>query len=98
MYAVHSVVDEWVVSQPIGLIALHAGALVKEGCAVLLPGSSHAGKSTFVEQLVRDGWTYYSDEYALIDNAGWAHAYPRTIFLRGETGQPTPLRLSAPSG
>ncbi len=62
--------------------AIHAGAVLIEGRALLLPGSSHAGKSSLVAELLRRGASHFSDEYALIDSEGRIHAYPRPLLLR----------------
>lgn len=62
--------------------AIHAGVVAWEGGAILLPGGTHAGKSTLVAELVNRGATYFSDEYALIDAEGWVHPYPRPMLLR----------------
>ena len=98
MYSVQCLLDEFVVSHVTGLAALHAGAWVRNGSGILLPGQSYAGKSVMVNELVRDGWTYYSDEYALIDNGGNVHAYPRMIFLRSESGEPMPVHVDGRVG
>lgn len=62
--------------------AVHAGAVLIESRALLIPGSSHAGKSSLVAELLRRGASHFSDEYALIDNAGRVHSYPRPLLLR----------------
>jgi hypothetical protein len=62
--------------------AVHAGAVLIEGKALLLPGSTHAGKSSLVAELLRRGASHFSDEYALIDNEGLIHSYPRPLLLR----------------
>lgn len=64
------------------LIFVHSGVVAWRGRGLLLPGTSFAGKSTLVAELVRAGATYYSDEYALIDARGWVHPYPRPLALR----------------
>ncbi len=97
-YTLQSIVDEYVVSHVRGLTAVHAGALVRDNAALLLPGQSHAGKSTLVAELIRDGWIYYSDEYAFIDDAALVHAYPRTMFVRDAQGQSQAVPVTAPSG
>jgi Rps23 Pro-64 3,4-dihydroxylase Tpa1-like proline 4-hydroxylase len=61
---------------------VHAGVVEWRGVAILLPGSSHAGKSTLVAELVRLGATYYSDEYAVVDADGLVHPYARPIARR----------------
>ena len=51
-------------------IFVHAGVVAWKGRALLLPGSSGSGKSSLVAELVRAGATYYSDEYAVLDERG----------------------------
>ncbi len=62
--------------------AVHAGALLIDGKALLLPGISHAGKSSLAAELLRRGASHFSDEYALIDDQGLTHSYPRPLLLR----------------
>ena len=62
--------------------AVHAGAVLIDGSALLLPGSSHAGKSSLVAEMLRRGASCFSDEYALLDHKGWVHSYPRPLLLR----------------
>ena len=84
-------------------IFLHAGVVAWHGKAILLPGPSHAGKTTLTAELVRAGATYYSDEYALIDPTGLIHPFPRDLQMRrpGHSAQ-TPLApgqlTSSPTG
>ncbi|MDQ3657260.1 MAG: hypothetical protein M3457_19575 [Chloroflexota bacterium] len=77
---------------------VHAGVVEWNGRAIVLPGSSFAGKSTLVTALVNAGATYYSDEYAVFDDEGKVLPYRRRISLREgplgpagrvEIGQPT---------
>ncbi len=65
-----------------GLRAVHTGTVVWDGRALLIPGVTHAGKSTLVAELLRRGATYFSDKYALIDSEGRVHPYPRPLLLR----------------
>jgi hypothetical protein len=76
------VVDEAVIQRLTSLHAVHAGAVLWDGRVLLLPGSTHAGKSSLVAELLRRGATYFSDEYALIDAEGRAHPYPRPLLVR----------------
>jgi hypothetical protein len=69
---------------------VHAGVVGWGGKAILLPGRSFAGKSTLVTSLVNAGATYYSDEYAVLDDAGRVLPYPRRVSLR--TGPHGPAR------
>ena len=62
--------------------AVHAGAVLIGERALVLPGSTHAGKSSLVAELLRRGASCFSDEYALIDKEGCIHSYPRPLLLR----------------
>ncbi len=74
--------DRTLVQRLSGLHAVHAGAVLMGGKALVLPGASHSGKSSLVAELLRRGAVCLSDEYALIDAEGLVHAYPRTLLLR----------------
>jgi hypothetical protein len=65
---------------------VHAGVVGWRGQAILIPGRSHSGKSTLVAALVQAGATYYSDEYAVLDERGRVHAYARPLSLRHTPG------------
>jgi hypothetical protein len=67
---------------------VHAGVVGFRGRAIVLPGPSHAGKSTLVSALVDAGATYYSDEYAVFDDKGRVHPYARPLALRADSGRP----------
>lgn len=67
---------------------VHAGVVGIHGEAVVLPGRTHAGKSTLVAALVAAGATYYSDELAVFSEEGLVHAFRRPIGLRREPGRP----------
>ena len=68
------------------LLFVHAGVVGWRGRAIVLPGRTHAGKSTLVAALVRAGATYYSDEYALVDADGRVWPYARPLSLRRARG------------
>jgi len=74
--------DDAIVHRMRNYCAVHAGAVLIEGRALLLPGTSHAGKSSLVAELLRRGASCFSDEYALVDNEGQIHSYPRPLLLR----------------
>lgn len=62
---------------------IHAGAIGYKGKAILLPGRSFAGKTTLVAEFCKNGFDYYSDEYAVIDKDGLVHPYPKMLSMRG---------------
>jgi hypothetical protein len=79
-------------------IFIHAGVVRWNGQCLLLPGYSHAGKSTLVWHLVQRGAVYYSDEYAVVDCNGRVHPLTLPIALRSETGRRTfisPIHVEA---
>src|SRR5581483_914258 len=63
-------------------VFVHAGVVAWNGRAIVIPGSSYSGKTTLVEQLIRAGATYYSDEYAVLDERGRVHPYARPLGIR----------------
>lgn len=67
---------------------VHAGVVECGGQTLVMPGRSMTGKSSLVAELVQAGATYFSDEYAVFDEAGRVHPYPRALSLRaGEGGK-----------
>ena len=65
-------------------VFVHAGVVGWKDRAILIPGLSHSGKTTLVDQLIRAGATYYSDEYAVLDARGRVHPYPRALGVRSQ--------------
>lgn len=63
-------------------VFLHAGVVGWRDKAIILPARSMHGKTTLVSELVRQGATYYSDEYAVLDEAGCVHPYARMLSVR----------------
>ena len=64
-------------------IFIHAGAVAHGGRAIVMPGMSFVGKTTLVAALVRLGATYYSDEFAVLDEQGLVHPYAKPLSIRG---------------
>jgi hypothetical protein len=83
--------DEAIVGRLTALKAVHAGVVQWDGKAMVLPGSTHSGKSALVSELLRRGATYLSDEFALVDTEGRVHAYPRPLLLRDHEGRQVPV-------
>ena len=65
---------------------VHAGVVAWKGSAIVIPGRTYSGKSTLVAAFIRAGATYYSDEYAALDERGRVHPYPRMLSLRQAVG------------
>jgi hypothetical protein len=63
-------------------LSLHAGAVARNGDALLLPADMERGKSSLVLALLRAGFSYLSDELGAIDPVtGRAHPFPKRIKL-----------------
>lgn len=87
--AIVKVVDGLLVHRLKSLYAVHAGAVVLHGKALLVPGSTHAGKSSLIAEFLRRGALLLSDEYALVDPNGLVHAYPRPLLVRDGSPEQT---------
>ncbi len=64
-------------------VFLHAGVVGWKDRAIIIPARSFQGKTTLVAELVKQGAAYYSDEYAVLDENGLAHPFPKQLSLRG---------------
>src|SRR5438477_263298 len=45
-------------------------------------GCSLSGKTTLVREMLRLGATYYSDEFAVVDDSGLVHPFARPLGIR----------------
>ncbi|MGI8919892.1 MAG: hypothetical protein ACR2H6_14970 [Pyrinomonadaceae bacterium] len=80
-------------------IFVHAGVVEWKGQAIVIPGRSMSGKTTLTTELVRAGATYYSDEYAVLDEHGRVHPYPRLLGMRVPGGsEQTKVRAESLGG
>jgi hypothetical protein len=79
---------------------VHAGVVGWKRCAVVIPGRSHSGKTTLVQALLEAGGTYYSDEFAVFDQEGRVHPFPRWLSVRtnGTPARIAPAQFSAGTG
>jgi len=67
----------------VGKVFLHSGVVSWKGKAIIIPGKSFFGKTTLVSALVKKGALYFSDEYAVLDENGFVHPFPKMLSLRG---------------
>jgi hypothetical protein len=65
-------------------IFVHAGVVGHRGRAIVIPGMSFSGKTTLVAALVGAGATYYSDEFAPLDENGLVHPYAKPLSVRDD--------------
>lgn len=66
---------------PSRTIGLHAGAVARDGGAILLVGASNAGKTTLTTGLVRTGAGYLTDELVTLDDDGLVRPYPKPLAI-----------------
>lgn len=75
-------VEIWAAAHAVGCVVIHACVVAHQGVGLLLPGPSMAGKTTMALALVQAGAEYCSDEFALLDDRGSVHPYPRRPSVR----------------
>jgi HprK-related kinase A len=64
-------------------VLIHAGAVARDGGALVMTGDSGAGKSTLAAMLGHRGWRFLGDEFALLDpQDGRFVPFPRPISLK----------------
>ncbi|HEU5100731.1 MAG TPA: hypothetical protein VFU22_17000 [Roseiflexaceae bacterium] len=74
-----------------GVYAIHAGAVVYRGAALIIAGSSGQGKTTLVLGLLRRGLGLLSDEFAVADPAAQLiQPYRRSLHIRPGTPELIP--------
>jgi hypothetical protein len=95
VHALEHHVRIWVSALAPDCLLVHAGVVVWDGRAVVLPGPSGSGKSTLVLALVGAGADYASDDVAVIDPAGRVWPWPRALRMR-ERGSQVPSPQPSP--
>lgn len=98
-------VVQWLVLRDLGLLArdyllLHAGAVARDGSALIFPAHSGGGKTTLTVKLVMEGYGFLSDEVACLHlDRGVVEPFPRRINLadsaRRRLGLPRPAEPPA---
>ena len=74
-----------------GIYAIHAGAVVYKGAALIIAGRSGQGKTTLVLGLLRRGLGLLSDEFAIADSAQpLILPYRRSLHIRPGTPELIP--------
>jgi hypothetical protein len=68
-------------------VFVHAGVVGWKGRAVVIPGRSLSGKTTLTAELLKAGATFYSDEFAVLDDKGRVHPFRKPLAVRGEGGR-----------
>jgi hypothetical protein len=64
------------------VVFVHAGVVGSPAGVIVIPGRSHSGKTTLVQALLRQGASYFSDEFAVVDRDGLIHPFPKPLSVR----------------
>ena len=77
----------WLIGRRLNdLLLLHAGAVEKDGLALLLPALPGSGKSTLTAALSQRGWRLLSDEFGAFDpESGTFRAVLKPIALKNQS-------------
>ena len=78
-------------------VALHAGAVSRQGMTILLPGRSGAGKSSVTAWLIANGFSYLTDELVFLpdDGSGKVIPFPRPLCIK--TGSAAVVKTMLPA-
>ena len=81
-------------------VFVHAGVVGWKGKAIVLPADSYQGKTTLTAELVRNGATYYSDDFAVFDRDVMVHPFARPLSVRYDhlKGIPTDVNVESLGG
>lgn len=72
-----------------GYLAIHAASMSRGGRGLILAGSPGQGKSTLAAGLLAHGWSYLSDEFALIEpETGRLAAFPKALCIKAGSFEP----------
>ena len=93
-----SIIRVAIAERAVDRVFLHAGVVGWRGKAIVVPADSFKGKSTLITELVRNGATYYSDEFAIFDREGLVYPFPRRIGRRTEDYIPYELTAESIGG
>lgn len=83
-----------VAEHAVSKVFLHAGVVSWKGKAIVIPANSFSGKTTLTAELVKAGAEYYSDEYAVLDETGCVHPFPRKLGVRPIDGSSPEIEVS----
>jgi hypothetical protein len=76
-----SEIRQWVAKTAKKRTFVHAGVVNWHKRAIVIPGRSRSGKTTFVAELVKAGASYLSDEFAVLDSRGRVHPFAKPLSI-----------------
>jgi hypothetical protein len=78
----YQAVSRKLMEQVDGFLVLHAGAVARDGEALIVSGSPGAGKTTLTLKLLESGCSFLSDDFCPIHkNTGFVHPFPRSLWV-----------------
>lgn len=64
-------------------LQIHASVVARNGVAIICPGQPGQGKTTLAAALLSRGWSYLSDEFALLDpDTRLVEPYPKALCVK----------------
>ncbi len=64
-------------------LQIHASVVARDGVAIVCPGQPGQGKTTLAAALLKQGWSYLSDEFALFDlETRLLEPYPKALCIK----------------
>lgn len=64
-------------------LQIHASVVARDGVAIICPGQPGQGKTTLAAALLSRGWSYLSDEFALLDpETRLLEPYPKALCIK----------------
>lgn len=63
-------------------VPLHAAGMERDGIACIVAGTSGAGKTTTALALLRAGWSYLTDDLAVLDPEGRIISFPKPLGVK----------------
>jgi HprK-related kinase A len=64
-------------------LQIHASVVARNGVAIICPGQPGQGKTTLAAALLKQGWSYLSDEFALFDpETQLLEPYPKALCVK----------------
>jgi hypothetical protein len=91
-------IQSYVSYEALDFVFVHAGVVADRSRAIVMPGLSFAGKTTLVRALVEAGATYYSDEFAVLDEYGRVHPYAKPLSIRAHKAPTVDYRVEQLGG
>ena len=85
LFQVHSEAEVFVLTNNPHHTFIHGGAVEKDGIGYVLPAESKQGKTTLTMALVDAGYSFLSDEFAVLDMSGSLLPFPRALSVRADS-------------